>query len=625
MHPGRHPGRIKPPPTRRAYSITPVVLPVERGAARHRGVPGDHPSKRQQRPNRRAYLVNPVAPPVIPPGSGTVGAGTFLLSLQPGTKLTYSWQTTVIPSYSGREQRESTVGSPRRRFQGGAFLADSGMRDVAGQLQRSAASGATFLLALPMEQLPVTADSLTTVVAVGDTTGCDWNVLNQRCVVIGIDGTQAAAVVQSSTATTITIALTNTDGSISPTGVLGATGRAGAIIMPLLQVLLDPTQGFGRYPIGVGMWSLNATASVFGFAGADSMGVGTEIVTLTAGEAVPVGDLVENDLMIWDRINESAGTSNEAMTSRTELVDLGGVPFAIGGAAVPDWQRSIRLRSTTRDDWQWFKAFVRQLRGMQRPFLLSTNRPDLVYLSTISGGIKVSSASASGGNDYVSWFASDAHKRLAITAGGVVQYATVTLVTDDGDGTLSLLLDATTSGSVTKVSFLEQVRLSSDEVEVGFDGAEFVVDLQAVTVQELVVPPGRFLFDTVVATAFHGNNPPGSPTDHREILVGLGSSTVVNYTSDFITIVGGIPVFDFISGQFGALTAATGNVDGMVVMMPSQVDGSTTTTLYNEDTAFAATSRFRLPAGFLNTVRGSHTVIYCGAISRWVVIQTSSS
>jgi len=172
MHPGRHPGRTKPAATRRAYSITPVILPVERGAARRSIPPGRHPGRYRSRPGRHAYLVTPAAPPVIPPGSGTVGAGTFILSLQPGTKLTFSFKTTIIPSYAGSEQRESTRRIPQRKFEGNAFLVDSGMRDLAGTMQRSAAHGATFLLALPMEQLPIVANSLGTVVTVPSATSC---------------------------------------------------------------------------------------------------------------------------------------------------------------------------------------------------------------------------------------------------------------------------------------------------------------------------------------------------------------------------------------------------------------------------------------------------------------------
>src|SRR3954471_24956093 len=167
--------------------------------------PGRHPGRVRFAPRRLAYLV-PAAPTPTPPGFGALGAATFVLSLEPGTKTIYSWATDVYTSYTGAEQRTSLQALPSRRFEGSAFLLDGGMRDLTGTLMRAAAQGSTFALALPLEALVITVDSPGSVVTVTTTALCDWALFGQRCVVVSAAGAVALAIVQSATATTVTIA-----------------------------------------------------------------------------------------------------------------------------------------------------------------------------------------------------------------------------------------------------------------------------------------------------------------------------------------------------------------------------------------------------------------------------------
>ncbi len=415
------------------------------------------------------------------PGDGPDGAATFVLSLEPGTKVTYSWGTDIFKSYSGQEQRCNTTGPmPRQRFEGSAFLLDGSDRDVRGALQRAAAAGSTFLLALPYEELQLSADASGLTLPVPTTTRSDWATVTQRVMLIGTDGSTATAVIQAVTSTTIAV-------DTAP----GTTGKAGARIQPLIQILLDPQQGFSRYAVNAGTWAIRAMANVFGWVGADSMGVGAQIVTYRTGGPVAASALTDADLLIWDRINEIAETASESMLSLTEIVDLGALPFGIGGADVPDWARPVRYSSTSQADWQWLKAFLRQVLGRQRVFLLSTNRADLTYVATVSGGaIKVSSATI-GAVDYALWWTSPAHRRLAITKStSSVQYVTViSAPVDNHDGTLTLTLDGVVTGTVTKISLLEQVRLDnndSDDIAVTWDGAAFSVDLLARTCDDAI-------------------------------------------------------------------------------------------------------------------------------------------
>lgn len=449
--------------------------------------PGRHPGRGFRFPRqRRAYVTPPVFTPTVP-GFGAGGA-TFLLSLEPGTKVTFGWSTDIFTSYSGKESRTSLFGSPRRRFDGNAFLLDGNDRDVKGLLVRYAAAGSTFLLALPFEELLLTADTLSTVCPVTSTASIDWLLAGQRVAVLGGDGTTLRAVVQSFTSTTVTLGVVDAAGNLTSAQNLGTKGRAGARIVPLVLVLLDPAQGFARYTTAAGIWGLRSAAAVPGWVGQDVMGLGASLLTYDSEDPIPVTLLTDADNLIWDRPNLIDSTANESMLALDDVVDLGALPFGIGGATAPVWTRSLKYRSASRDDWQWLKAFLRRVRGRQVPFLLSTNRPDLAPVSASAGQLLVKSAdSLDQPNSPAAWFASPAHRRLAITyADDTVQYVQILAVVDQGNGTTLLTLSDSLGSGLVKVSFLEVVRFDRDELEVSWDGNTFSIDEVVVTVQDLL-------------------------------------------------------------------------------------------------------------------------------------------
>lgn len=514
------------------------------------------------------YASSPGVKTTVFTAFGADGAATFVLSLQ-GASMVNAWSTDIIRSYSGKEQRISLNGPPKRSFEGSAFLLDASSRDIRGALMRAAATGATFLLALPFEELSFSADSSAQTVFVTSTLACDWVQVGQRVVAIGPDATTATAVVQSSTSTTIKLDV-----------VLGTVGRRGGIIMPLVQVLLESAQGFARYATRVDTWAIRAQANVYGWCGLDSMGVGATVTTFTVGAPVPVSTITDFDLLVWDRINTIEGTAPESMLSGTELVDLGGLPFSIGGADVPDWQRSVKFRSSSRADWQWWKAFTRLCRGQQRTWLLSTNRPDLVYDSTITGGINVKSSSVAGSGDYVSWFASTAHRRIAITkTNGSIQYVEVLTVTNNLDGTLTLTTDADVTATVSKISFLELVRFERGELGATWNNNVFSIDETVRAVQDAVDAPSRTLFDRDLALNFTYASPPFPPTNQFFNNIQLGKVTIIHWTSDR-------------SLTFTGIKALGGNVDGSVVCISCTNNDSHSINLTHESTDADPQDRF---------------------------------
>src|SRR5262245_3745366 len=168
--------------------------------------PGRHPCRGfRAPPQRHAFEQARIFVPTVP-GAGPAGAAMFALALDAGAKVTFSWSTDIFRSYSGNEQRSSPFGSPRRRFEGTAFvIGDAADRVLRSALQRSAARGATFLLALPFEELLLIDDAAGMVVTVASTASCDWALPGQRAVLVGRDGTTLAVVIQSTTDTTLTL------------------------------------------------------------------------------------------------------------------------------------------------------------------------------------------------------------------------------------------------------------------------------------------------------------------------------------------------------------------------------------------------------------------------------------
>lgn len=550
-------------------------------------------------PPQRIYLPEEV-PFTFVAGFGTAGVATFVLVLEPGTKTSYAWGTDIFKAYSGNEQRINTSGArPARRIEGVASLLDGSARDVRGALMRYAASGAVFALALPFEELILSDDSAGGFVFVDSTASCDWVRATQRVAVIGADNSSILAVVQSVTATTIRL-------DVAP----GVTGRAGGRIMPTVQFLLDPQVGFARYPVAVDLWSIRGTIAEFGWIGLDRMGLGAQVATYTVGGPVDVATLVDTDVLVWDRPNYVSTTSNEAMLSFAETLDFGGVPLGIGGADVPDWIKPVRYTSSDPADFQWLKAFLRVVLGRQKSWLLSTNHADFLFVSTTVTGIKVQSPSVVGSGDYAAWFASLAHRRLALAMGdGTTLYFTVTGVIDNGDGTLTLNLDSSVIGTVLRISLLEQVRFDnndSDEFPVTWDGGTFSIDWTARATQETLVPPTLFVYDAFSSVQLTYNPPPPPPTDQEVAPTVVGRTMYIKLTSDR-------------SLTFGGITVPGGNLEGMVITFMNSNNNAFGFGFLHEDATFAPGDR--MWNANLATVSGTNrsvTYVYNSFAGRWI-------
>jgi hypothetical protein len=400
---------------------------------------------------------------VVIPGVGPAGAATFLQDLEVGSSLTFSWRTEVQQAENGLEQRICNGDAPAIAYDFTAFMFDDEERTVRSALIVAAATSQPFLVTLPFEGLELAADAAGAVVPVGSTALCDWANPGQRVIVMAPDDTASPGVVQSAAGTTITL-------DVAP----GTAGKKGGRIMPAVAVYLDPEQGFRRHPIAVSHWQLKAISALFGYAGVDTMGVGAAVTTF-------------DGLPVYDRGIRVDGQSEQALLTLGTIIDAGGLRVAAGAATVSALRRPIEIKSNDVAQWQWFKAFLFTVKGMFAPFLRPTWQPDLVFDSNPgSATLKIKSASVAGAGNYLTYFNNSlAHRRLQIRkTDGTIQYVIVSAAGDNGDGTITLNLNATVTGTPALISFLETCRLDSDDVKVSWLQWQFMSKLSARVVQQ---------------------------------------------------------------------------------------------------------------------------------------------
>lgn len=421
-------------------------------------------------PRPRLQIAAPITfAVIIVPPVGPAVAATLILQLESGTKLTYGWVTDVLKAWSGKEQRVSLLGAPTQRFDGVALLVDGDDRNVRAKLVTSAQSGAAFLLGLPYDELTITAPASGTTVSVSPTALAliDWALPGQRVLVIDLDDTVTQATVQSTSSGAIRL-------DVAP------AARAGARIMPATAVYLDAQQGLGRHTVNLTEWHIAARAAEFGYAGSDVMGGGATITTWP--------DPTVGDRPVWDRRDMAADVLDESMHALSEIVDLGGVPKAVGSATAPDWGRQLAYSGSGLEELAWLRAFLAATRGRFGTFLLPTWRPDLVPLvATSAGQVLVASASTPGAGDPLAWLNhSPGHRRIMLVfpdGSWVIEY--VTGWGDNLDGTVTLNVDNTYTGETfTMISWVEVVHWESDSLELTFAGSDFTFKALARVVQQ---------------------------------------------------------------------------------------------------------------------------------------------
>ncbi|MBA3457109.1 MAG: hypothetical protein H0T42_28760 [Deltaproteobacteria bacterium] len=187
---------------------------------------------------------------------------------------------------------------------------------------------------------------------------------------------------------------------------------------------------------------------------------------------------------VWDRGIDVQGTAPDSLQSMAQPEDFGGLPFNAGMASVSDWGRHILMTRPIGAEFQWLKKFLDTVKGRFLSFWLASWREDLIPVSVGAGTLTVEDD-----GDFFTWWPAQREYLQVRTVAGALVYVRVSAAVQNVNGTLALsVVDAAdaavTLASAELVSWLDVVRLESDEVTVGFSGWTFTVSMTARGVQQ---------------------------------------------------------------------------------------------------------------------------------------------
>jgi hypothetical protein len=182
---------------------------------------------------------------------------------------------------------------------------------------------------------------------------------------------------------------------------------------------------------------------------------------------------------VWDPVIQHEGSVGDTVMSLTEIIDMNGAPYVIRTADYADWGRQVRIKRTTRTEFQWVKLFLWTVYGRQKSFWLPTWRNDLVYDSHSGSTVTINNDS-----DIMAWWPAQRQHVQIRQTDGTLTYTEVLDVVDNGDGTSDLTIDMTLSGTaINRISWLERCHFESDDFEITFKGQEFSMEAIARAVQ----------------------------------------------------------------------------------------------------------------------------------------------
>ena len=390
-------------------------------------------------------------------------APALLPDAEGGFRWVLSWQTDVQPTSTGGELRASWQALPRSAFAGSYVLGDADIRSIDQIL--SAGPAGTHELPLVHEATPVTS-AVTGPTLVVSPTYCDWIAIGRRVLVVGPGGRSFTDTITGVAGGTLTLG----------TGPLsGAYPASTTHVYPLEPILLEEGQQTSRYAVNQGVWQFRGRQPAIRDAG----GAGA---TLTTFEG----------FVVLDRRPLLDGKT-------VSMQSLGGVRMLDAGGAFTSrttWTRSQHRRAGAWNinhaaERQWWKAFLAAVRGKRHAFLRPTWFPDLTLQTQPAG----SAPAIRVVEDYSAlWWPSLAHRRVQLGyADGTVTYHVVTSASSgagyDELAVTPALPSSVPGGSVTRVSFLETVRLDADDVTIEYGGSAAVgwrgrVALTTATLQE---------------------------------------------------------------------------------------------------------------------------------------------
>ena len=357
-------------------------------------------------------------------------------------RLLMSWRTNLRTVANGAEQRSASTTAARMSVGGSFHLTDAQERSLRATLLGD--PDAAVSVALPHEATPATA-AVTGAAAVVSPTLCDWIANGRRVLIVGAAGASFDTTISSFTGGSLTLAAGPSSGTY-PAGVTH--------VYPCATVLLGPGARVDRAPVNLSTWQIaGRTSEPVAFTGIGGAAV-------TTFDSLPV--LVPRPL-------DRDGGEDYALGSMWR--DAGGAVSQLSTWDAGKRRRAVEFMIATPAERQAWKVWLLAVRGMLRPFLAPTWRPDATLQAQPAGG-----ATALRLAESLADLAplADAGRVQVEYADGSVDYRIVSGVTDAGAyrsaAITAALPGSIPGGSVRTVSILETCRLDSDDVQIEYRG-----------------------------------------------------------------------------------------------------------------------------------------------------------
>ena len=376
---------------------------------------------------------------------------------------TMSWQTDVIKSWGGLEHRAAVIGYPRESYQLQFTLDDAELRFLRAELYRRATQ--VFLIPARQEAL-VLAAALSGSAFDVNNTYADWLIPGRRVILENTSGGYDAGVIQS-----VGVGPGVVTATLDPTPV-NAYAAGTSFLYPLVPAFLDDSAPTARYRVNVGTWTAQARQMQF----ATSLGVGAALTTYAG-------------LPVIDRRPLANDLNQESNEARLEFADYGAVIESMRTQVPADIRRTHRYYIPSAAERQYWKLFFQTVMGMQKPFYLSTWKPDLlVHTQPTSTSLRVYGLPTA--PSYLAdWFASVGERKLSIElVNGTILYRAISSAVDNLDGTQTLVMtvaiDTGAVGNIATISLLEKCRLASDSAVFEHSSTASRVTLSALTTRD---------------------------------------------------------------------------------------------------------------------------------------------
>ena len=367
------------------------------------------------------------------------------------------YTTDVIRARDGTEHRRALLTKPRRTLQYQVIMCDDDLKQFRAMLRND--TDQTWKVPLWHECFVTTADIASgTNTATADFTLSDL-ATGQLVYIQSKDQlTGEFQTVGSVTSTTLTLQSGSWENAYS----------AGARIFPAVRARVADNVSRRIIAPGYSIASLDLEVT-------DFLSLGGAGATLPLYQGLPILSEEPRD----PGVEESAFRG-------LEIADFGGVVSVFTGAPFAELTRPLAYQLDTQADRQRFKLFFDTVLGRREPFYVATWQDDLNTTSDIIGGelnIEIDKTA----DFQTRWFnLGNNHKDLQFdTSAGVVQRR-LSNVTDNGN-TLTLTLDAPLPGApitVAKISFLELVRLASDEIRYTHFDSYSLVEIGVQTIEQ---------------------------------------------------------------------------------------------------------------------------------------------